>query len=241
MNKIKRSIKNYFLGNEKNESSRNKWIKRELELLPDGIKILDAGAGECKWKDTCRHLKYVSQDFCQYDGAGNGKGAQKEHWNTSQIDIVSDITDIPVADEEFDAVLCSEVLEHLVNPDLALKELGRVTKKDGVLLLTAPFNSLTHFAPYHYSSGFNIYWYEKHLPECGWEIIEARSNGNYFSYFNQELGRLPFVVQKYIGKRAILIMVQSLLLGRCLKKVMKVKNSSSELQCFGYFVKARRK
>lgn len=238
---VQRRVKKFFLGNEKNESSRNKWIVHELKLLPKGSKILDAGAGECKWKDACRHLKYVSQDFCQYDGAGDVKGLQAGSWNTDQIDIVSDITDIPVVDGEFDAVLCSEVLEHLPNPDLAIKELGRVTRRGGMLLLTAPFNSLTHFAPYHYCSGFNIYWYKKHLSEGGWKIIEVQSNGDYFSYFNQELGRLPFVVKKYTKKNTFWITIQALLLGRTLKKVMKVKNDSSELQCFGYFIKAKRK
>lgn len=238
---LKQKVKEFFLGKEKNESSRNRWIEHELKSLPAGAKILDAGAGECKWKDTCRHLKYVSQDFCQYDGSGNGKGAQTGKWNTNRIDIVSDITDIPVDDGEFDAVLCSEVLEHLASPDLAVKELGRVTRREGVLLLTAPFNSLTHFAPYHFCTGFNIYWYKKHLEESGWKILEVRSNGNYFSYFNQELGRLPFVIQKYTGKFSFLVTVQALFLGRTLKKVMKVKNSSSELQCFGYFIKAKKR
>lgn len=135
MDTLKRKVKEFFLGKEKNERSRNRWIEHELKALPEGTKILDAGAGECKWKSTCRHLKYVSQDFCQYDGIGDGKGAQTGKWNTNRIDIVSDITDIPVDDEEFDAVLCSEVLEHLESPELAVKELGRVTRRGGYCCL----------------------------------------------------------------------------------------------------------
>lgn len=240
MKKWRSRIKECFWGKEKNEDARNGWIRRELAALPTGIKILDAGAGECKWKDTCRHLTYVSQDICQYEGSGNSVGLQTGIWDTSRIDIVSDIIDIPVGDGEFDAILCSEVLEHLPDPVLAIKELGRIAKSGGVLLLTAPFNSLTHFAPYHYCTGFNRYWYEKHLKENGWEIVETRSNGDYFSYIAQELGRLPSVVRNYTGRKAFLIKIWSLFLKIGLKRIMEHPNSSSELQCFGYFIKARK-
>ena len=100
---------------------------------------------------------------------------------------------------------------------------------------------MTHFAPYHFCTGFNIYWYKKHLEESGWEILEVQNNGNYFAYFNQELVRLPFVVKKYTKKCSFWIMVKAMLLGRSLKKFMEVNNSSFELQCFGYFIKAKKK
>lgn len=39
---------------------------------------------------------------------------------------------------EFDAVVCSEVLEHVKNPDLVLREISRVLKKGGQLVITVP-------------------------------------------------------------------------------------------------------
>ena len=91
-----------------NTLNRYEWIERQLKYLPEGIRILDAGAGELRWKDSCKHLKYVSQDFCEYKGNcdGNQVGMRDEKWDTSKIDIVSDIIDIPVESESFDAVLC---------------------------------------------------------------------------------------------------------------------------------------
>ena len=73
-------------------------------LTPAGKRLLDAGAGECKYKPFCTHLKYVSQDFCQYTGEGNSKGLQMGKWDTSHIDIVSDITNIPEPDASFDVI-----------------------------------------------------------------------------------------------------------------------------------------
>jgi ubiquinone/menaquinone biosynthesis C-methylase UbiE len=180
-----------------NVSTRDNWVKEKLLSLPNGFRLLDAGAGECQYKKYCKHLDYVSQDFSQYDGVGNQEGLQTGVWDTSNIDIVCDITNIPCSDNSFDAILCTEVLEHLPDPICALKEFSRVLKPNGVLILTAPFVSMTHFAPYHYSTGFNRYFYEYHLPDLGFYDIEILENGNYFEFMAQELRRLPQMAQEF--------------------------------------------
>lgn len=45
---------------------------------------------------------------------------------------------LPFANESFDLVTCSEVIEHIQNPRRALSEMRRVLKPDGVLLLSTP-------------------------------------------------------------------------------------------------------
>ncbi|MFA6760242.1 MAG: methyltransferase domain-containing protein [Sulfuricurvum sp.] len=115
-----------------NEKNRNEWLRITLAQLPDGSRILDAGAGELKNRQFCTHLEYVSQDFCEYNGKGDEHALQTGKWDTSKVDIVSDIINIPVDDCEFDYVICTEVLEHLPEPILALRELTRVLKEGGV-------------------------------------------------------------------------------------------------------------
>ena len=44
----------------------------------------------------------------------------------------------PLKDEEFDAILCFETLEHIPEPEVFVKELERVLKKNGMLILTTP-------------------------------------------------------------------------------------------------------
>lgn len=176
-----------------NEPNRQYWLKKVLAALPAGVRILDAGAGELQNRQHCGHLSYVSQDFCQYDGQQGGapdEGFQNKNWNTSRIDLVSDITDIPAPQASFDAILCSEVLEHVPEPTHALDEFTRLLKPGGTLILTAPFASLVHMAPYHYCSGFSRYWYEHHLKLRGFKIVELAPNGDWFSYLEQELTRL---------------------------------------------------
>jgi len=86
------------------------------------------------------------------------------HWDTSRIDIGSDITSIPESDESLDAILCTEVLEHVPEPTHALDEFKRLLKLGGLLILTAPSGSNVHMAPYHFCSGFSRYRCECLLP-----------------------------------------------------------------------------
>src|SRR3569623_1580056 len=136
-----------------NERNRQVWLKRTLSGLPAGSCLLDDGAGELQNRKYCSHLKYVAQDFCQYKGQQGGarvEGLQPNSLDTRRIDLVSDITAIPAPDASFDAVLCSEVLEHVPEPTHALDEFSRLLKLGGLLILTAPFSSNVHMAPYYF-------------------------------------------------------------------------------------------
>lgn len=186
-----------FIGVNSNEDVRSQWLAQVLSALPEGARILDAGAGELRNKPLCSHLLYVSQDVCQYEGTGDALGLQTGSWDTSKIDIVCDIVNIPEPDASFDAILCSEVFEHLPDSLKALDEFVRLLKPGGRLIITAPFASLVHFAPYHYATGYSRYWYEYHLPSKGLEIKELSPNGDWFSYVRQEILRLPGMARRY--------------------------------------------
>ncbi len=224
-----------------NESNRISWVGRIVAKIPPGARILDAGAGERRYEQFCQHLEYVAQDFGEYDGTGDGTGLQHGSWNTTRMDIVSDIAAIPEPDASFDAIMCLEVLEHLPDPLPALHELSRLLRPGGRLLLTAPFCSLTHQAPYHYSTGFNRFYYDLHLPECGLKIVEIEANGNYFEYLAQELRRLPSIANRYARDQTGLLDRAALnRLLQMLQRFSQDDKGSSELLCFGFHVLARK-
>lgn len=52
--------------------------------------------------------------------------------------IVDDITDSKMPDAAFDLILCSEVVEHIPDSTAAFKEMRRILKADGILLLSTP-------------------------------------------------------------------------------------------------------
>lgn len=56
---------------------------------------------------------------------------------------------LPIISNSIDKVLCSQVLEHLTNPFLALKEIDRVLKVNGKAEIDVPKPSLTNKAKYH--------------------------------------------------------------------------------------------
>ena len=72
----------------------------------------------------------VAQDIAEYDGLGDVCGLQTGVWDTSQLDFVCDLNEIP-EDRLYDTVFCSEVLEHVTDPVSALEKLIRLTKLGG--------------------------------------------------------------------------------------------------------------
>jgi SAM-dependent methyltransferase len=164
---------------------RTRWVENQAAIIPRGSWVLDVGAGIAPYRSFFHHCKYVTQDFCQEPGTiGNYTG----------IDYISDITSIPVADAAFDAILCTEVLEHVPEPIRAGKELARILRPGGRLLLSAPLGAFLHQEPYHYYGGFTPYWYRKFLPEAGFEILTIEANRGFFSFFGQEAVRFHSLI-----------------------------------------------
>lgn len=126
--------------------------------------LLDFGCGSKPYQPLFNVTSYTGLDF---EKTGH------DHSN-EQIDVYYDGKTIPFGDGHFDSVLCSEVAEHLFDLPSALKEMNRVLKPGGKLLLTCPFVWGEHEAPYDFArytrfalqdilekAGFTIRVYEK--------------------------------------------------------------------------------
>ena len=138
---------------------RDQWIQALAARLPAGSRVLDAGAGASKYRPFFAHCRYETQDFCLYQG--------ELVKYLRPIDHVCDITRIPLPDASLDAILCTEVLEHVVEPAAVLKEFSRLLKPGGQLWLTAPLGCNVHMEPVHFFNGFTEYWYRHWLPVFG--------------------------------------------------------------------------
>ena len=226
---------------QNNKNNRDEFVIKNLKSIPPKKRLLDVGAGESQYKPFCSHLNYVSQDIAEYNSNADKTGLHYENWDFSKINIICDITDIPEPNESFDVILCTEVLEHVPDPALVFPELSRLLKPEGTLILTAPFCSLTHFAPYHFSTGFNAYYYDYHLAKHNLNIIKQETNGNYFSYLAQELFRLPSIAKQYsniICTSAHLKTISHTI--QLLSDLEKNDTHSNELLCHGYHIVAQK-
>ena len=168
---------------------RDRWVAEQARRLPAGSKVLDVGAGPCRYRTLFSHCDYKTQDFCQYEGSSIGPLADMGKWAYGKIDYVCDATSIPVPDGSFDVVCCTEVLEHVPEPIRAVQEMARILKPGGKLLLTAPMGSFLHQEPFHFYGGYTPHWYRKFLPEAGMEVVSIEPNRGLFSWFGQEAQR----------------------------------------------------
>lgn len=178
-----------------NQANRDNWVAGVAARLPPDTRVLDVGAGECRYRELFAHCDYKTQDFCEYQGTI--KGVLRDDWRYGQIDYVSDVTSIPVPDSSFDAVLCTEVLEHVPEPVLALREISRILREDGHLFLSAPLGSGLHQQPYHYYGGFTPHFYRRFLESLGFELVEIEPNGGFFRHVLQEINRAAQIISSH--------------------------------------------
>ncbi len=166
--------------------NRDRWVGEQAEKLQPGSRLLDVGAGSCPYRSLFSHCEYYAQDFTEL------QEEQLRHGSYGKIDYVCDASAIPVASASFDTVLCTEMLEHVSDPLAVVRELSRLLKPGGKLILTAPLGSGIHQEPHHYYGGFTPYWYKKFLTEVGFSDIQVEPNAGSYKFFSQEA--LRFIV-----------------------------------------------
>ena len=118
-------------------------------------KILDVGCGTKPYQHFFEHTTgYIGMEYDTPEGRSmNGP------------DVFYDGDTFPFADNHFDSVIATEVLEHVFNPNDFLSEIHRVLKPGGFLLLTTPLMWKEHQQPYDYGrySSFGLqHIVEKH-------------------------------------------------------------------------------
>ena len=94
----------------------------------------------------------------------------------NRVDVICPADKLAFPDNSFDTVLCTQVLEHVYEHDEMIKEIWRVLKPGGHIILTVPFAWELHEEPYdffRYTKHALKILFEKH----GLEIDYIRPNG----------------------------------------------------------------
>ena len=168
---------------------RDNFVKDVALTVPCNHKVLDVGAGMKPYKPLFSHCIYTSHDFINNKDVIDSTRCETTE-TLKQHDIYSDILSIPVEDNSYDLILCTEVFEHVPEPIRAMKELVRICKPGGKILITAPFTSGIHQEPYHFYAGFSPYFYDYLKNLYNLKIIQFKNQGNFFLLQHQEIARL---------------------------------------------------
>lgn len=138
--------------------------------------MLDVGGGESPYKKYFKSAWYVCIDVNPQ----------------ANITILGDVRNLPFRDNIADTILCTEVLEHIQNTRIALKELHRVLKSGGYLILSTPLLWGVH------ERGDFYRWTEEgiklHLTQRNFDIIKVEKAGGIFSSIGQMLAQVPLQV-----------------------------------------------
>ena len=116
------------------------FVKKVADSLPRGTLVLDAGAGESVYKKFFSHCEYRAIDLA----------VGESRWNYENLDYIGPLHDMPIEDNVFDAILCTQVLEHLELPRESVKEMSRVLKPGGKIFITVPMSQNEHQTPYDF-------------------------------------------------------------------------------------------
>jgi SAM-dependent methyltransferase len=119
----------------------DRFVAKIAQELATGSWILDAGAGECIYASAFCHCNYISCDQAIGDPS----------WNYRRVTVVGDLASLPFRECAFDAVLCTQTLEHVSEPQLVVREMAMLLKPGGRLYLTVPFlGDPLHQEPYDF-------------------------------------------------------------------------------------------
>jgi SAM-dependent methyltransferase len=126
-------------------------------------RLLDVGCGSKPYQELFSFAtSYVGLEF---DSPSNRVYKRADYFydgNTFPFDAMS-----------YDGVICNQVLEHVFNPDQFLREIARVLKSGGNLLLTVPFVWDEHEQPWDYAR-YSSFGLRSLLERNGFVLVEQR-------------------------------------------------------------------
>jgi predicted SAM-dependent methyltransferase len=128
------------------------------------------------------------------------------------VDIVADAHALPIDSNTYDVILCSEVLEHLHSPEVAIGEMYRVLKPGGNLILTTRFMFPMHDVPhdfFRYTEYGMLHLFRE------WEILNLQPESSNFETMAILVHRMAFTMEFKGGKftRAVIFLFAKCIIG----------------------------
>ena len=144
---------------------------RELRHRVKPGRLLDVGCGMKPYESllTQRESRYYGTDWpVTMEGSYGG---------STRADFFSDSMVLPFPEGTFDTIVSTQVLEHVRQPEIVIREMARVLKPSGILILSAPMTWPLHEEPHDYYR-YTLHGLRHLLEEADFEILDEIPRGN---------------------------------------------------------------
>ena len=151
-------------------------VRDFASTIPEGARVLDAGAGEARHAHYFARHRYTPVDLAIGDLA----------WDYTRLQALADLTALPFPSAVFHAAVNIVTLEHVREPAEVIRELARVLMPGGRLLLVVPHEWEVHQAPHDYFR-YTRYGLAHLLTQAGLEVEVLSPVGGYFRLMSRRL------------------------------------------------------
>jgi SAM-dependent methyltransferase len=180
LRKIPWSVRRFF---DPHHFPRYRFVCDAARHVTAGARVVDAGAGECPYRDLFGHANYLPLDNALGDPS----------WDYSRIAVVGDLLAPPFRPHSVDYVVCNDVLEHVPDPQRMIDALFGILRPGGMLFLSAPQGWGEHQRPHDYfrftSGGLRLL-----LERAGFRVESIRPLGGFFYYLANRLQMVPLIL-----------------------------------------------
>lgn len=107
------------------------------DIIKENIDILDIGCFNGNFYNFLKEQNFNIKSFTGVDFSEKLIERAKNRFSEQKW-IVSDYSKLPFKNETFDIITLMEILEHIDEPEKAIKEASRVCKKEGSVIITVP-------------------------------------------------------------------------------------------------------
>jgi len=109
---------------------------------------------------------------------------------SDRVTYVGDIRDMSmISDASYNSAICLEVLEHIPDPLQAVREIHRILKPGGTVIVSVPHLSRLHDEPHDYFR-FTIHGLCHLLESTGFEVLEIQKKGGMLSFLGHQVSTL---------------------------------------------------
>lgn len=205
--------------------TRRDWIIATLRRIRPAapLKAMEVGPGSGIYLPVLAELfnEVVASDV-QEAFLRNARTMAKRFPNLHMV--ADDITASKLPDNSFDLILCTEVIEHIANSKLAIREMFRLLRKGGILVLSTPQRyspleicakialhpriiNLTRFVyrePVLETGHINLMTARevvRQLEQAGFHIVEHHRTGFYLPVVAELMGETGLKIERWLESK----------------------------------------